>query len=99
MVYRKVFRDAGIRPDFQNNIAWDPAMIIVSAYRAEGPNATAQQLQSYIQNLHSWAGINGIYDFRDGLQRGITLGVGVVVRWDPAKGDFVAMSKLGGYPL
>jgi branched-chain amino acid transport system substrate-binding protein len=99
LVYRKVFRDAGIRPDFQNNIAWDPAMIIIAAYRAEGPNATAAQLQSFIQSLHSWAGINGIYDFRDGLQRGITLGVGVIVRWDPAKGDFVAMSKLGGYPL
>lgn len=97
-VYRKAFAAAGIRPDFQNNIAWDPAMIIVAAYRAAGPHATADQLQAYIQGLHSWAGINGIYDFRDGKQRGITLGVGVIVRWDPAKSDFVAMSKLGGYP-
>jgi hypothetical protein len=60
-------------------------MIIVAAYRAAGPHATADQLQAYIQGLHSWAGINGIYDFRDGKQRGITLGVGVIVRWDPAK--------------
>jgi branched-chain amino acid transport system substrate-binding protein len=98
LVYRKAFAGAGIRPDFQNNIAWDPAMIIVAAYRAAGPHATADQLQAYIQGLHSWAGINGIYDFRDGKQRGITLGVGVIVRWDATKGDFVAISKLGGYP-
>jgi branched-chain amino acid transport system substrate-binding protein len=99
LIYRKAFKDAGIRPDFQNNIAWDPAMIIVAAYRAAGPQATADQLQAYIQHLHSWAGINGIYDFRDGKQRGITIGVGVIVRWDAKTGDFVAASKLGGYPL
>jgi hypothetical protein len=93
-----VFKAAGIRPDFQNNIAWDPAMIIVSAYRAIGPDATAEQIQSYIQHLHSWTGINGIYDFRDGKQRGVTLGVGVVVQWDATKNDFVTVSKLGGYP-
>jgi branched-chain amino acid transport system substrate-binding protein len=98
LVYRKAFAAAGIRPDVQNNMAWDPAMIIVAAYRAIGPHATADQLQGYIQGLHSWAGINGIYDFRDGKQRGITLGVGVIVRWDRARNDFVAMSKLGGYP-
>jgi branched-chain amino acid transport system substrate-binding protein len=99
MVYRKAFKDAGIRPDFQNNIAWDPAMIVVAAYKAVGPQATATQLQGFIQGLHSWAGINGIYDFRDGKQRGITLGVGVIARWDPKTGDFVAASKLGGYAL
>jgi branched-chain amino acid transport system substrate-binding protein len=98
MVYRRAFKAAGIRPDFQNNIAWDPAMIIVDAYRSIGPDATAEQLQNYIQHLHSWTGINGIYDFRDGKQRGITLGVGVVVRWDAAKNDFVTVSKPGGYP-
>jgi len=99
LVYRKAFKDAGIRPDFQNNIAWDPAMIVVAAYRAAGPQATAEQLQAFIQGLHSWAGINGIYDFRDGKQRGITLGVGVIARWDAKTGDFVAASKLGGYPF
>jgi branched-chain amino acid transport system substrate-binding protein len=97
-IYRRAFKAAGIRPDFQNNIAWDPALIVVAAYRAIGPDATAEQIQSYIQHLHSWTGINGIYDFRDGKQRGVTLGVGVVVRWDPAKSDFVTVSKLGGYP-
>jgi branched-chain amino acid transport system substrate-binding protein len=99
LVYRKAFKDAGLRPDFQNNIAWDPAMIVVAAYRSAGPQATAEQLQAFIQRLHSWAGINGIYDFRDGKQRGITIGVGVIARWDAKTGDFVAASKLGGNPL
>jgi branched-chain amino acid transport system substrate-binding protein len=99
LVYRKAFKDAGLRPDFQNNIAWDPAMIVVAAYRSAGPQATAEQMQAFIQRLHSWAGINGIYDFRDGKQRGITIGVGVIARWDAKTGDFVAASKLGGNPL
>ena len=99
LVYRKAFKDAGLRPDFQNNIAWDPAMIVVAAYRSAGPQATAEQLQAFIQRLHSWAGINGIYDFRAGKQRGIAIGVGVIARWDAKTGDFVAASKLGGNPL
>ena len=77
----------------------DPAMIIVAAYRAAGPQAATEQLQTFIQGLHRWAGINGIYDFRDEKQRGVTLGVGVIARWDPKSGDFVAASKLGGHPL
>jgi hypothetical protein len=73
-------------------------MLIVSAYRAIGPNATAKQIQDYIQQLHSWVGINGVYDFRDGSQRGIGLSAGVVGRWNPTHHSFIAASRLGGQP-
>ena len=96
--YFALFRRAGLSPDGQNSTIWDPAMLIVSAYRSIGPDATAAQIQDYLQHLHSWVGINGVYDFRDGTQRGIGLGAGVVGRWDPEHKTFQAASKLGGQP-
>lgn len=94
--YFRAFKAIGIKPDFGNNLSWDPTMIVVDALRAIGPDATAEQIRSWIANLHGWAGINGIYDFRAGDQRGIGQGAGVVHRWDPVKGDFVVMSRPGG---
>jgi hypothetical protein len=40
--------------------------------------------------------VNGIYDFRDGSQRGISASAVVVDRWDVAKQTFVVVSKPGG---
>jgi branched-chain amino acid transport system substrate-binding protein len=99
MVYFNAFKRIGVRPDFATNLAWDPVMIMVSGLRTIGPNATAEQLRNYIEGLHSWAGINGIYDFRGGDQRGIGQNAIDVQRWDQTAGDFVAVSKPGGAPL
>jgi branched-chain amino acid transport system substrate-binding protein len=99
LVYYAAFKQLGVRPDMVSNLAWDPAMIIVSGLRAIGPGATAAQLRDYMIHLHSWAGINGIYDFRDGSQRGIGINAGNVQRWDAKSKDFIAVSKPGGYPL
>jgi branched-chain amino acid transport system substrate-binding protein len=95
-VYFNAFKSIGVRPDFANNIGWDPAMIVVDTLQHLGPDATAQQCRDYIQNLHSWVGINGVYDFRDGSQRGIGIDGVVIDRWDAAKEDFVPVSKPGG---
>jgi hypothetical protein len=48
-------------------------------------------------NLHGWAGINGIYDFRDGAQRGIGQRALVIDRWDKVNGEFIPVSRPGGY--
>ncbi len=96
-VYFAAFKAAGLRPDFQNNIVWDPAVIIIHAYRSIGPDATVAQLQDFLQHLHSWVGVNGVYDFRDGSQRGITINAGNVAQWDPASKEFMAVSRLGGF--
>jgi branched-chain amino acid transport system substrate-binding protein len=95
--YFKAFASIGVRPDFANNIGWDPAMIVVSTLAHLGPDATAQQCRDYILNLHSYVGINGIYDFRDGEQRGIGINSIVIDKWEPEKTRFVAMSKAGGF--
>jgi branched-chain amino acid transport system substrate-binding protein len=87
---------AGLRPDAANVTAWDPVMISMDALRHAGPNATPQQIHSYIEGLHSFAGVNGIYDFRDGSQRGISTSAVVVDKWDVAKQTFVVVSKPGG---
>jgi len=98
-VYFDAFKAAGIRPDVLNAIDWDPAMIVVDAYRHIGPDATADQLRDYIDDLHGWAGTSGVYDFSDPEQRGLTIAALVVDRWDPAKNDFVPASHPGGDPL
>jgi branched-chain amino acid transport system substrate-binding protein len=92
------FEEAGIKPDIGLTTAWDPGLIVIDALRKLGPSATAQQLREEILNLHGWVGINGVYDFSDGLQRGLTVQAIVIDRWDKTKDAFVAVSRPGGYP-
>ena len=87
-------RGAGLHPDIALLAAWDPAVMTVAALKKLGLNATSAQIEDYIQNLHGWAGAYGIYDFRDGSQRGLAESNGIVVRWDPAKDYWVGVSKL-----
>jgi branched-chain amino acid transport system substrate-binding protein len=96
-VYFDAFREAGLTPDLGYGIGWDPAMILVSALRELGTAATADQVRAYIVNLHGWVGINGVYDFRDGSQRGIGQQSQVMDRWDKDRGVFIAVSRRAGY--
>jgi len=94
--YFAAFKAAGVRPDLASNLPWDATMILVGALRKLGPHATATQIRDYVLGLHSWVGINGVYDFRDGSQRGIGQNAYVIDRWDAELGDFVAASRTGG---
>jgi branched-chain amino acid transport system substrate-binding protein len=93
------FEAAGMRPDAGASNCWDPVMILVSALRKLGPNATADQIHDYLLQLHDYNGINGTYDFRDGFQRGLTTKDVLVVRWDADKGTWFPVSQGGGVPL
>jgi branched-chain amino acid transport system substrate-binding protein len=86
-------------PDLTQMLAWDPILITIDALRHIGTSATPEQVQKYIENLHGFVGVNGIYDFRHGDQRGLDPTTSVVVRWDGATETFVAVSKPGGAPL
>ena len=97
-VYFNAFKKYAGKPDFLESSVWDAATLVVEAYRKLGPDATAEQFQHYFQTLHGWVGIMGVYDFRDGSQRGIGASAGVVAAWSAAKHDFVVVSKLGGLP-
>jgi branched-chain amino acid transport system substrate-binding protein len=87
------------RPGFPAQTDWDPALILVSAFRKLGTDASAEQLRAYIASLRGWVGENGRYDFVAVPQRGLDGSSTVIVRWDAGKGTWVAASKLGGTPL
>jgi branched-chain amino acid transport system substrate-binding protein len=92
-------KSAGAHADVALAIGWDPALIVINAYKKLGTNATAAQFRSYLEDLHGFAGANGVYDFRDGSQRGLTEANAIMVRWDAPRDTWVAISKFGGEPL
>jgi branched-chain amino acid transport system substrate-binding protein len=94
--FYEVEKLAGIVPDGFALGAFDPTMVAVDALRAIGPDATAEQVRAYLANLHDYYGAYGLYDLRDGSQRGISPDNIVVERWDPVNERFVAVSDFGG---
>jgi len=90
---------AGLQPDFVSSTAWDPGLITITALRSLGVNATAQQLRTYIADLHGFNGISGEYDFRSSSERGLTDKDVMIMRWDSQKKGWTAVSELGGKPL
>jgi branched-chain amino acid transport system substrate-binding protein len=89
---------AGAHPEVSASFAWDPARVLIDALRHVGPQPTAAKIKAYIEQLHDFPGINGMMDFRDGDQRGLSVSAVVVLRWDPAKATFVGVSNPGGTP-
>jgi branched-chain amino acid transport system substrate-binding protein len=82
-----------------HQVAWDPTLILVDAYRHLGTEATAAQIKDYIGKLHDFPGIFGFYDFRRGDQRGVDPLSGPVARWDKNAHEFITISKPGGMPF
>lgn len=95
----RAFAAQGLVPDVGNGFPWDPTLVIVDALRTLGANADAKGLRDYIESVHGFAGTNGIYDYRDGNQRGQSLTSLVMVQWDPAKKTVFTVSEPGGKPL
>lgn len=89
-------RAQNAKPDWGHNNCWDPTLIVVNALRKYGPAATAQQIHDYIADLKGFDGINGPYDFEAEPQHGLGSDDVLIVRWDQAKGDWVAASNVGG---
>ena len=86
-------------PDVTYSYAWDSAFIVVDALRHLPLDATPVQVRDFIENFHSYAGINGIMDFRDGSQRGITGSATLMVKYDPKTRGWIPVSKPGGAAL
>ena len=89
---------SGGRVDFLMSTAWDPAAIVVAALRQLGPDASAEQIRTYISGLSGFAGVDGRYDFRAVPQRGLAAENAYVVRWDAPGDRFVPVSRAGGVP-
>jgi branched-chain amino acid transport system substrate-binding protein len=86
-------------PDEGNALGWDPGLILVSALRKLGVNATASQIHNYISSLTSFAGINGTYNFKDRSivdNRGLTIKSVYIVDWKPSLSNWTDVSSAGG---
>lgn len=97
--FYQAYAAAGLVPDQGSLVGWEPPMIVVSALRALGSGATAQQLRAYLQHLKGFAGVAGLYDFERTPQRGLDVSNAVVTRWDAAANRWQPVSRLGGAPL
>lgn len=90
--YYDAFAAAGIKPDNGQNTVWDPALIVTSALRTLGPDASAQQIRDYIEDLHGMAGVDMVYDFRIGDQRGgLSAKDAVISQWSARKETWVVV--------
>ena len=97
--FYSVSKDVGVKPDFGLALSWDPALILVAALRQLGTGATAEQIHAYIEKVHNFPGILGVYDFTNGEQRGLTQKDLTIMRWDAKKDQWDAISKAGGEPF
>jgi branched-chain amino acid transport system substrate-binding protein len=98
-LFYKSFGAIGVKPDVAHSFSWDPALIVVDALRHVGTDATPDAIRAYLEGLHGWAGINGLYDFRDGSQRGLAENTAIIIHWNAADATFRGVSKPGGAPL
>ena len=97
--FYSVTKDVGVKPDLGLALSWDAALIVVAAYQQLGTGATAEQIHTYIEGLHHFPGILGVYDFTTGDQRGLTQKDLTIMRWDAKRDGWIAISKAGGEPF
>jgi branched-chain amino acid transport system substrate-binding protein len=96
-VFFAALKAANVKPDLLLTQAWDPTMLLIDALRHLGTKATTQQVRDWVLAQQSWAGISGIYDFKDGSQRGVGARALIMLRWDHDKQGFTAVSRPAGY--
>jgi branched-chain amino acid transport system substrate-binding protein len=83
--------------EYSTGVGWDPAAIVLDAYKKLGTTATGDQIRDYILGLKDYPGISGVYDFTDktaGAQRGLTSKDVLIMRWDGT--TWLPASKMGG---
>lgn len=100
--YVNAFKPLSVKPDIGQSLAWDPALIVIDAYKHLGLDATATQIRDYINDIggsHSFVGVYGRYDFKAVPQRGLDASGVSMARWDPQQNAWVAVSRPGGAPL
>ncbi len=97
--FYRVFDGAGIKPDEPSELAWQPAKIIIDALKALGPNASAEQIRSFIANLEDYPSIDGMLNFKQVPQRGLAVDNAVMTLWNQDKQVWQVVSKPGGAPL
>jgi len=96
MAYVAALNAEGLKSEAGYAGVWDPAFLLVDALRHAGPDATSEQVRSWLSSLHGWVGTDGVFDFRSYPQRGVGIDTVLVMRWDPASKSFAGASRRGG---
>jgi branched-chain amino acid transport system substrate-binding protein len=94
--YAQTFRNLGIKPEWGQAAAWDTGLIAIAALRAVGTDATPDQIRSYVNGLHGLAGVQAVFDFRDGAMRGMPPESARMLQWDKTKETWYVASGPGG---
>lgn len=92
----------GLKADNNTADTWDAALITIAGLRALGPDASAEKLRAWILALKDFPGINGIYDFTQFPDRGLSHDTTALVRYEPKGPDgprWQWVSEVGGAPL
>jgi branched-chain amino acid transport system substrate-binding protein len=94
--YVSALRKFGLKPEAGYVTVWDPALLVVSALRALGPNADAGQIRTYLSELHGWVATQGVFDFKSYPQHGVGVNSVLIMGWDKTTQAFVPASRRGG---
>jgi len=95
-IYFKAFNAAGLQTDGGYGGIWDMAMMYVDAYKHYNGVPTADQVHDYIEGLHGYVGVNGVYDYAKFSQRGVGQESDLIATWNAASQSFTAASKPTG---
>ena len=93
------FKAANASLDNAAGLVWDSGLIAVAALNKVGSGGSNTDVQTFLQHLNGFAGVNGIYDFEAIPQRGIGLQGTVVTTWDAQAQTWKVVSHPGGAPL
>ena len=97
--FYETYQATGTPPDAAATHGWGPGSLVLDALRKLGPSVTAVQLRDYLGHLRDEPGINGVYDFEQVPQRGLSVHNAVVARWNADKKDWETVSEPAGTPL
>jgi branched-chain amino acid transport system substrate-binding protein len=98
-IYFSGLAKAGAKVSVPSNQAWDATWLVLDGYRKLGFDATANQFRDYLHGTRGWVGIEGVYDFSDPEQRGVTVQTCVIDRYAADREEFVPVSAPGGFLL
>ena len=90
------FHSENLVPDAAPTFPWDAVMMLVDGWRKLGPDASAEQMRSYLAGLQNYAGVNGLYDFVKVPQRGLDMSSVYITIWKPQEHRWAIVSGPGG---
>lgn len=95
--FQSIVSKAGGHPNDGWGLAYVPAMMLISALKHLGINATAAQIKDYFQHLTNFSTIYGVYNLSSNNHSGVNLKGVYMTRWDGS--GFSQASGPSGLPL